>query len=75
MESLLLGIPDGVVEWGRRAIEVRETADAAQVVFVDGTIETCDRSPHYQCGRGQERMQTGSFGEEVYRLQYECVFT
>ncbi len=57
---------DGVVEWGRKAIEVRETADAAQVVFEDGTIETCDLRPHYRCGRRQECMQTGSFGEEGY---------
>ncbi|KAK0503782.1 hypothetical protein EDD18DRAFT_1099104 [Armillaria luteobubalina] len=41
-ESLLLGIPDGVVEWGRKVVEVRETADAAQVIFEDGAIETCD---------------------------------
>ncbi len=41
-KSVLLGTPDGVVEWGRKAIEVRETAGPAQVGFEDGKIEMCD---------------------------------
>ncbi|KAK0222062.1 hypothetical protein IW262DRAFT_1460329 [Armillaria fumosa] len=41
-EGLLLDVPDGVVEWGRRVAEVKETEDAAQVVFEDGGVETCD---------------------------------
>ncbi|KAK0487224.1 hypothetical protein IW261DRAFT_597748 [Armillaria novae-zelandiae] len=41
-EGLLLGVPDGVVEWGRRIAEVKETEGAAQVVFEDGGVETCD---------------------------------
>ncbi len=78
-KSVLLGTPDGMVEWGRKAIEVRETMDAAQIIFEDRMIETCDLRPglinHYRCGRVQECMQTGSSSEEVYRLQYKCVFT
>ncbi|KAK0188262.1 hypothetical protein F5146DRAFT_1104935 [Armillaria mellea] len=41
-EGLLLNVPDGVVEWGRRVAEVKETEDAAHVVFEDGAVETCD---------------------------------
>ncbi|PBK74615.1 FAD/NAD(P)-binding domain-containing protein [Armillaria solidipes] len=41
-EGLLLNVPEGVVEWGRRVAEVKETEDAAHVVFEDGAIETCD---------------------------------
>ncbi len=44
-KSVLLGTPDGVLEWGRKVIEVRETTDAAQIVFEDRTIETCDLRP------------------------------
>ncbi len=47
-KSVLLGTPDGVVEWGRKVIEVREMADAAQIVFADGVIETCDLRPQAQ---------------------------
>ncbi|KAK0449318.1 hypothetical protein EV421DRAFT_1996087 [Armillaria borealis] len=68
-ESLLLDIPDGVVEWGRKAIEVRETADAAQVVFEDGTIETCDLIIGADGVKSVCRQAL--FGEEAYRLQYD----
>ncbi|SJL07280.1 uncharacterized protein ARMOST_10623 [Armillaria ostoyae] len=72
-ESLLLDIPDGVVEWGRKAIEVRETADAAQVVFEDGTIETCDLIIGADGVKSVCRQAL--FGEEAYRLQYDGTTT
>jgi 2-polyprenyl-6-methoxyphenol hydroxylase-like FAD-dependent oxidoreductase len=41
-DAVLNGIPDGVLEWKKRAREVRETEEGVEVEFDDGTVETGD---------------------------------
>jgi 2-polyprenyl-6-methoxyphenol hydroxylase-like FAD-dependent oxidoreductase len=41
-DAVLIGVPDGVVEWQKRAKEVRETEKGVEVEFEDGTVETGD---------------------------------
>ncbi|KAK7463491.1 hypothetical protein VKT23_006839 [Stygiomarasmius scandens] len=41
-ESLLVGVEDDVVQWGRKVKEIRERENYAEVVFEDGAVETCD---------------------------------
>ncbi|KAK0201593.1 hypothetical protein DFS33DRAFT_1000826 [Desarmillaria ectypa] len=68
-ESLLLGIPDGVAEWGRKAVDVKEMADAAQVVFEDGTVETCDLV--IGADGVKSICRQALFGKEAYQAQYD----
>ncbi len=70
-EALLLGIPDGVIKWGRKVVEVKETADAAQVVFEDSTVETCDLVIGADGIKSVCRQAL--FGKEAYQAQYEYV--
>lgn len=70
-EALLLGIPDGIIKWGRKVVEVKETADAAQVVFEDSTVETCDLVIGADGIKSVCRQAL--FGKEAYQAQYEYV--
>ncbi|KAK0201571.1 hypothetical protein DFS33DRAFT_1276446 [Desarmillaria ectypa] len=66
--SLLLGIPDGVAEWGRKVVEVQETADVAQVVFKDSAVETCDLI--IGADGVKSICRQALLGKEAYRAQY-----
>ncbi|KAK0464774.1 uncharacterized protein EV420DRAFT_1638341 [Desarmillaria tabescens] len=68
-EGLLLGIPAGITKWGRKVVEVKERADAAQVVFKDGTEETCDLVIGADGVKSVCRQAL--FGKEVYQAQYD----
>ncbi|KAK0464734.1 uncharacterized protein EV420DRAFT_1618490 [Desarmillaria tabescens] len=68
-ESLLLEIPDGVAEWGRKVVEVKETTDAAQVVFEDGMVETCDLVVGADGVKSVCRQAL--IGKEAYQARYD----
>ncbi|SJL04871.1 uncharacterized protein ARMOST_08242 [Armillaria ostoyae] len=68
-EALLLEIPDGVTKWGRKVVEVKERADAAQVIFEDGTVETCDLIIGADGVKSVCRQAL--FGKEAYQAQYD----
>ncbi|KAG7443159.1 FAD/NAD(P)-binding domain-containing protein [Guyanagaster necrorhizus] len=68
-ESLLLGMANGVTEWGRKVVEVKETADAAQVVFEDGTVETCDLI--IGADGVKSICRQALFGKDAYQAQYD----
>ncbi|KAK0190101.1 hypothetical protein F5146DRAFT_1139639 [Armillaria mellea] len=68
-EALLLGIPDGIVKWGKKIVEVKERVDAAQVVFEDGAVETCDLV--IGADGVKSVCREALFGKEAYQAQYD----
>jgi 2-polyprenyl-6-methoxyphenol hydroxylase-like FAD-dependent oxidoreductase len=41
-EALLEDVPAAIVEWGKKALLVRETTEGVQVEFEDGNVEHAD---------------------------------
>ncbi len=71
-ESMLLDVPDGVVEWNKKVKQVEETPNGARVVFEDGQIEECDVVIGADGVRSVCRQAL--FGKDGFPAKYECAF-
>lgn len=72
-ESLLIGVDEDAVYWGRKVVSVKETIEGVEVVFEDGMIEHCDLvvgadGVHSTC-------RDAIFGKTEYQPRYEYVIT